>query len=141
MNRRMAIVAAAVTLAACGSERPDPVSGQVVVANEMTFVVGQEHAVPGTVATLGFYDVPTDSRCARQAYCVWAGDAVITMGLRVGDRGPTYPVTLHSSAAGGRTADTVLGVRIAVVDLSPYPDVPGGIGLDEYLLRVNVSIP
>ncbi len=137
MKRRVVLgMALALVLQGC-TEGADPLSGHVA-PGEMTFVVGQERAIPGTVATLGFFDVPADSRCPSQVQCVWAGDATVTMGLRVGDRGPTYPVTLHTSGAAGPIADTVLGLRIGLVDLSPYPVTPGSIGLDEYLLRVDV---
>ncbi len=137
MIRRWAALGAAM-LAACGGG-PDRIAGHVA-GGEVWLAVGQEHAVAGTVLTLGFTDVPADSRCPSRVQCVWAGEATVTLGLRAGDRGPEHPVTLHTPAGSGPAVDTVLGVRLELLDLTPYPEDPGPIPRDRYRARVGLRV-
>ena len=102
---------------------------------EYRLVVGQSVLVDGQLL-LGFTDVPEDSRCPANAYCVWQGNAEVTLSASFG-RCVAVVFTLNTDLL---PRDTVFApYRIELVGLDPYPLGPP-VGLDESLARLRVSV-
>jgi hypothetical protein len=108
---------------------PAPGQGDYVLA------IGEQVWVD-SLLRLSVTGVPQDSRCARQAMCVWAGDGAVAIGHGVG-MGPMYPDTLHTLL--DPKSVQFGGYRIALVELAPYPVVPGGIKPEEYRATLRVE--
>ena len=138
--KRIGVIGMLALAAGCGVGRPEA-TGPVYsdLPAELWLAMGEERLLSGTVTTLGFFDVPADSRCPAMASCVWAGDAAVTLGLRVGDRGPSYPLTLHTAATLRMDQDTLLGLRIRLLEVLPYPQTFDSIPRDQYRVRVRVT--
>ena len=83
----------------------------------VALAVGQSIGVSGAV--IGFGGVNSDSRCARDLVCVWAGNAEIrvTIGPAVGD-GPVHLVALNTTLEPHRSDETY-GLLVTLVDLLP----------------------
>lgn len=97
--------------------------------------IGQEIRVD-SLLRLSVTGVPQDSRCALQAMCVWAGDGAVAIAYGLG-MGPSYPDTLHTMLD---PKDAQFGgYRITLVELAPYPEIPGGIHAEEYRATLRVE--
>jgi hypothetical protein len=138
MRARVSALLAALALAGCGdsgssSSGPGglPVPGQ----GDYVLAIGQEVRVD-SLLRLSVTGVPQDSRCALQAMCVWAGDGAVAIAYGIG-MGPSYPDTLHTMLDPKATAFG--GYRITLVELAPYPVVPGGIEPEEYRATIRVE--
>jgi hypothetical protein len=77
---------------------------------------GKSVDVHGVRVTL--LHVPNDSRCPINAYCIWEGDAAVTLRFERG--GQTTEVTLHTSAKSGLVSTTVAGTEFRLVRLDPF---------------------
>jgi hypothetical protein len=102
---------------------------------EVVLAVGDEVRVD-SILEVAFLDVPADSRCPTTVLCPWAGDGEVVIALTMGD-GPTQEFSLHT-ALQPRSVQLAT-YRVTLVDLSPYPYVPGQIPLDEYAARLRVE--
>ncbi len=102
---------------------------------EVWLTVGQEVRVD-SVLRLGFAAVVGDSRCPATVQCVWAGDGEARMWAGVGSHPPS-PFVLHTTQ-GARSFD-VGGYRVTLLNLSPYPQVPGPIPADAYAIQLRVE--
>ena len=132
----MLAAAPALALAACGDSTTVPGgSGGGANFNELVLTIGQEVRVD-SLLRLAVTGVPQDSRCALQAMCVWAGDGAVAIAYGIG-MGPSYPDTLHTTLDPKATAFG--GYRITLVELAPYPLVPGGIRSEEYTATLRVE--
>jgi len=134
---KVGVAALALLLAACqdipGGPLPDP---QVVGApTELVLAVGDEALVDGLLL-IGFTDVKADSRCPASVLCAWAGDGEVEIAAGIG-RGASRPYRLHTLL--DPTQVDLGSYRIRLVELMPYPQVPGTIPLDAYVIRLEVS--
>ena len=128
----------AFALSACGDSTASPANpggGSATGGSELVFTVGQEIWVD-SLLRLSVTGVPQDSRCALQAMCVWAGDGAVAIAYGLG-MGPSYPDTLHTTLD-PRSANFG-GYRITLLELAPYPEIPGGITPEEYRVRLRVE--
>lgn len=107
-------------IAAC-SEPAEPAAGLDIrkLPATVTLTVGQSVEIAGAVITFG--EVNSDSRCAKDVVCVWAGNAEIrvTIGPAVGE-GPIHLVTLNTTLE-PHGSDPTYGIVVTLVDLLPYP--------------------
>lgn len=84
---------------------------------------------------LRFTGVSEDSRCPKDALCVWPGRAVVALGLTTAE-GANHDVEIQYQ--GQPTTKTVDGVALTVSDVQPYPASTAPIEPHDY--RVTVSI-
>jgi hypothetical protein len=127
-----------ITLAACRSAL-DPSGGpdaSYVVGDTLVLAPGQE-VVVGAAFRVTFLEVSSDSRCASDVVCVWAGDAAVEIGLAVGE-GPTHPFTLHTLAYPPSSAEYA-GYRVSLLELTPYPITTHRIEPGEYRAHLEVA--
>jgi hypothetical protein len=90
----------------CASAAEVPFDEPVTVQFGESIVVGTE----GT--TITFVDV-ADSRCPRNAICVWQGEVHVRVGVGGANFDVKVPGTIHAA-----------GYAIEVREVTPYPDDP-----------------
>jgi len=86
--------------------------------------------------TIAFDRVTSDSRCPMNAFCVWAGDAIVAVSLSQGPGGPAAR-ELHTDA---RSADaSYLTYSIKLLRLAPYPQTDREIRPEDYVATIEVT--
>ena len=124
------------SLAAC-AEPAEPAVRLEVQKLPATVTIAEGKSVEVSGSIVGFDGVNSDSRCASDVVCVWAGNAElrITVGPAVG-LGPVRLVTLNTSLE-PQTSDQVYGLILTVVDLQPVPISTGE--TKDYRVTVRIS--
>ena len=102
---------------------------------EVVLRVGQEARIDALLR-VDFLGVPADSRCPAMMECVWAGDAAVAIGVSLG-MGPTFPDTLHTNL--DPRSVPFGGYTIALVELKPYPQLPGSIPPGDYAATFRIE--
>lgn len=127
------------SLLACGSpSEPDLAPDPTVVpaTTDMTLRAGEELAVGGSVVKIVFARVLEDSRCPVDVVCVWEGNAVVELGIRMG-MGPTFPLQLNSSLE--PQAAEWSGVRVTLLEVQPAPRAAVPIRPEDYSVKIRVE--
>ncbi len=107
------------------AESEFPVDGRTV---KVSVREGEQAAVEGFPVTLRFVRVVQDSRCPKNATCVWIGEGTVAVELVSGSRKES--AELKISGAAGREDEAaaqpvvLLGYRLALLELQPYPETP-----------------
>lgn len=112
--------------AACGDEPLGPAAGE-----SFSLVPGERITLEPTGTHVRFLQVASDSRCPLQAYCVWAGDAEVLLEIAPRDGDPVEE-TLHTDPGTGPQRVVLDRYELVLLDLRPYPEVPGGIATKDY---------
>ena len=141
--RKLAI-AAFISLAAlaCASSETvlslDPNEAAVVSTVGQTFELrpGQTARVGNDGLLVGFRGVASDSRCAVDVQCVWAGDAELRIPVTA-SRTEWTSLALHTGIE-PRSA-TFRNYRITVVDLKPAPRSTQRIDNSNYVVTLRVE--
>jgi hypothetical protein len=106
---------AALLVASCGTTPSSPRS--VPLAEEFTLEPGQTAHVEGADLSVTFESVSSDSRCPEGVNCVWEGDAVVVVSVRLGSD-PASRRELHTA----RDSEADAGShRVRLVRLAPLP--------------------
>jgi hypothetical protein len=105
-------------------------------AQEVTVRYGDEVAVNGSVIRVAFGEVLSDSRCAVDVTCVWAGNAEVQLGIRAG-MGPTYALLVNTTLE-PRFADWQ-GIRVTLLELKPAPRSDRPIRPEDYSVRLKLE--
>jgi len=103
---------------------------------DVALAVGGRVQVDAVVQVV-FLGVPADSRCPATADCISAGDAAVALGVSLGT-GPTVADTLHTNL--GPRSVSVGGYTITLIELTPYPEIPGPIPADQYRARLSIAL-
>lgn len=98
----MRVMLGAVLIAAACSRGDVPLSADIRphLNAPFTLELGQSAVLDEPAVTVTFTAVPSDSRCAVDVVCIWAGDAVVRLRLHVGPPdgdGPDLDADLHTS--------------------------------------------
>jgi hypothetical protein len=129
--RAALVVLCLLTAAGCDESQ----TGPTVALNErFTLAPGSVAAVRDEEVRVRFDEVTGDSRCPADAICIQGGDA------RVSDRATTNAYVLHT---GDSSQGTIMhgSVRIALVELQPYPFSSRTVAPGDYRATFNVSRP
>jgi hypothetical protein len=116
--------------AACTAGITDPEGIEVQLRG------GDGVRVKGTVLRLSFGRVLEDSRCPRKVTCVWAGNALVEVGIAAG-MGPTQPLYLNSSLE--PREENWNGVRVRLVKVEPQPTAGEPISFESYRITLRPS--
>jgi hypothetical protein len=92
MKRQFASVIAAVSLFGCA---PLSTGTQVQTGREFDITAGHDVVVEGPRIAVTFKGVTSDSRCAVDVQCVWAGNAAVKITLTKGS-GPATEAVLNT---------------------------------------------
>ena len=126
-----ALLCAAV-LSACGVAR-----ARQARPVQTTLAVGKAFKVPDTSITVTFEDVVEDSRCPTGTNCIWAGDAVIRIGIRsAANSGSSY--TLHTNPQFMREVEYE-GIRVLLTNLMPHPAEGALPQHDQYVASLSID--
>lgn len=110
--------------------------GSAALDQPLTLHVGETAALAGTTLSLTFERVPEDSRCPINVNCVWAGNAVVRLAVRVA--GATRdPIELHTTTIDKREA-TIDGFRVRLVQLAPARTEGTALTQDQYAATLTV---
>ena len=124
-------------LAASACDEKSPVGPTVPLNERFTLARGDVARIDGADLRLQFVEVTGDSRCPADAVCIQGGDALVH--VRVIDGGTTV-YELHTGDS-SRAAVTHQQVRIALVQLQPFPFSSRTIAPDEYRATFTVTRP
>jgi hypothetical protein len=105
---------------ACGDDATTGPEQDVELDQEFTIALGERAAVQSTGLRITFAHVLEDSRCPPWAYCVWAGNAKVTLDIeRAGEGAEFFNVCTHlNSCAGTVTLDPYEVELVGVEPLS-----------------------
>ena len=127
------VVLCLLTITACDE---NPVGPTVGVNERFTLAPGEVATVRDLGLNVQFMNVTGDSRCPADALCIQGGDALVH--IRVLDGGATSSYELHTGDA-SRATVTHNQLRIALVELQPYPFTSRTIAPGEYRATLTVS--
>jgi hypothetical protein len=114
--RPFIVVLCLLAATACDEDSP---TGPTVNPNErFTLAPSEVATVEDVDLRVRFVTVSGDSRCPADAICIQGGDALVQ--IQVIDNGGTSDYELHTGDS-SRAAITHRQVRIALVELQPYP--------------------
>jgi hypothetical protein len=131
--RPFLVVLCLLTITACDE---NPVGPTVGVNERFTLAPGEVATVRDLGLNVQFMNVTGDSRCPADALCIQGGDALVH--IRVLDGGATSSYELHTGDA-SRATVTHNQLRIALVELQPYPFTSRTIAPGEYRATLTVS--
>jgi hypothetical protein len=126
--------------AACSRSRSitEPqVYTQVELADSVKIRVNETVIVEGIrIRLLG---VPSDSRCAIDVVCIWAGDAVASLGVEMNCDCRVAPVSLDLHTSLEPKAGDAFGYRVRLLAITPAPRSLVDINPDAYVAHVRVT--
>jgi hypothetical protein len=122
-----------VITSACSSDRTTAALGE-----EFTLPVGQSVSIEGERLTIKFVEVAGDSRCAKGAECVWAGEVTCMMLIKYLDSSSSLEFV-----QGGGTNNTFqeFNVYQIVFNVEPYPELNKTIDPGDYRMVMKVNKP
>ncbi len=123
-------------LAVTSCDEQNPVGPSVGMNERFTLAPGEVATVRDVDLNVQFVDVTGDSRCPADAICIQGGDALVN--IRVLDNGATSAYELHTGDS-SRATVTHKQVRIALVELAPYPFSSRTIAPGEYRATLTVT--
>jgi hypothetical protein len=109
---------------------------QVQPGRQFDLAVGQEAQVHGTGITVRFDSVTEDSRCAVDVQCVWAGNAVVRLGLSTPGK-PGTTVSLNTTL--DPKTVSFEGYRVSLAGLKPQPRSGTPAPTSSYVASLEVS--
>ena len=132
---KMGAAALLVGIGCGGASEPVAVANRVVASPaDIVLAIGDEVRVD-SLLRVGFMSVPGDSRCPTTVVCIWMGDGAAEISYGIG-MGPSTLDTLHTAL--GRSQATFRRYTITLLDLMPYPTLPGTIPPDQYAVRLRI---
>ena len=123
-------------LAVAGCDE-SPTGPTVSLDARFTLAPGETASVSGRGVRLRFEGVTGDSRCPADALCITGGDAIVKV-VADGDSG-SLTLDLHTGDS-SRASVTYGGVKVTLVELSPYPFSSRTIAPGDYRATLVVSV-
>lgn len=125
-------------LAACASGGNGPSMPTPAVNEEFTLAPGQTAGVSGTSIRLTFERVSEDSRCPVDVTCIWEGDAVVVLKVKIEADEVTREV--HTQGGEPRSRRAPAGEYVVtLVRLDPAPRSTAAIEPSAYRATLVVS--
>ena len=138
LKRYAAVALAMMALGCSGSTEPQVDSNVALIpaTTEVTLRYGEDRQLDNSVLRVTFAQVVEDSRCPVDVVCVWAGNAVVEIGIAAG-MGPTVPLQINATMA-PRYVDWN-GVRVTVLELTPVPRSDSPIKPEDYSVKLRLE--
>ena len=137
--KRYAVAALTVAALGCSSSTEpqlDTSASLVPATTEITLKYGEDRRLDNSVLRLSFGRVVEDSRCPAGVYCIWAGNAVVEIGIAAGS-GPTVPLQINATMD-PRYADWN-GIRVTVLELDPLPRAGVTLRPEDYSVKLRLE--
>ena len=128
---RIFLLLLALGAAACGS------STDLALDRSTPVPIYARIDVAGAPFAVHFAGVSQDSRCPRNAMCIWAGDAVAQVDLVA--PGDSVRVALHTSSAAGATSTTFHDYVVELVALDPVPEAGKPTDPTTYVATIRIK--
>lgn len=140
----VAIYAAAYLGCSDGPSKPTGTAGTDSFKEVATLGVGDTVNYPHEGLKIGFEKTVSDSRCPLDAYCFWAGMARVKLWLlktnaETATATPAILGTGEDAESIRNLSVTVLGYRISLLELNPYPQNFDPIEPGEYVTTIEVE--
>jgi hypothetical protein len=132
--RQACLATLAVALGCLAS--PAPIK-TVKLAHDFILKVGESALIEGEALEVGFVEVAADSRCPKDARCVWEGDAVLTLCLRKAGA-PKRVIELHTSSK-EKDSPNDSGYQVTLLGLDPKPVSSGGNAQADYVATLRID--
>ncbi|HEY7410110.1 MAG TPA: hypothetical protein VII13_05185 [Vicinamibacteria bacterium] len=137
MNPSFLLAFALAAAAGCDGSKPADPSPKVARLDQEFELATGETAVVGEGALRVTFDaVRDDSRCPRDAQCIWEGDATVVLTAVRATR-PKASLELHTSR--GAKEEVYEGHRLKLVRLLPIPEQNGTPQQSAYRATLVVS--
>lgn len=117
----------------CGS---NPQAITAPLGEAFTLAVGQTAQISGENLALNFVEVVGDSRCPKNAVCIWQGEA--SSHLKITYQDVSYSVVLNQPGNTNQSQDTFIDYKL-VYNLLPYPVAGQDIHPGDYRLTLTVN--
>ncbi len=137
MKRLMVIMMVAVASACAKDEVTEPKAslGSTIETSYSKAVVLQE-GVEVKVTKI------EDSRCPKSVVCVWEG--MVKVFISVSEKGATKEAVIEIKGGDQKPSSTTVELNgttyvIEVTDVSPYPQTPDPISLQDYKISFNIK--
>ena len=128
-------------LAACasaGGNAPTSPTPAPALDEEFTIGPGQTVAVNGANVRVTFDRVSEDSRCPTDVTCIWEGDAVVVLNVKVESEEATREV--HTQGGATRSRNAPVGeYLVTLVRLDPAPRSTAAIEASAYRATLVVG--
>lgn len=145
-SMRITVIGIVVALAACGQQSAAPATAPSAeytleqAGDSIPLAMGKMVRVGGNLFQLT--DVPGDSRCPREAVCVWAGDAIAAIAIHpgclpAGCAAPSYLMSLHTGLE--PRSGTNGGYRVTLLSLQPVPSAGKPTDRSAYVAWVRIT--
>ena len=125
-------------LMATGCDEASPTAPTVGLNERFTLAPGQAATIKDVDLRIEFIDVSGDSRCPADAICIQGGDALVQIRVAQGASSSSYDLHTGDSS---RAAIVHEGVRIALLELQPYPFSSRPIAPGDYRAIFTASRP
>lgn len=123
-------------LAATACDDTSPTGPSVTLDQRFTLAPGETASVGDSAMRLRFERVSGDSRCPADAVCIQGGDAIVH--VEASGVGDATSLELHTGDS-SRASAAYGGVKVALVELQPYPFSSRTIAPGEYRATLVVS--
>ena len=123
-------------LAATACDEKSPIGPTVALNERFTLAPSETATIQDADILVQFVEVTGDSRCPADALCIQGGDALVH--IRVRDGATLSPYELHTGDS-SRATVTYKQVRIALVELQPYPFSSRTIAPMDYRATLTVT--
>ena len=128
------MVALCYSLISCKKE-PAPLNPNYIPVNNC-----RSFSIGGKTLTLCLDSVIQDSRCPRNALCIWQGLAAGRFSASV--EGENQVVTLATVKLTGYNNEAVVeGFKIEFIDLTPHAELNNPFSYNDYVAEVKVTKP
>jgi hypothetical protein len=117
---------AAAGLVACDDEPAGPKPGDA-----FTLRLHERATLDAIHASVRFLEVSEDSRCPSRVQCVWAGNGAVVLQVAPAEADAKED-TLHTNPESGPSGVVLAGYELRLLQLNPYPDMPGDISPGDY---------
>jgi hypothetical protein len=123
-------------LAATACSKNSPTGPSVPLDERFTLGVGEVAVLEDADTRLQFVGVSGDSRCPADAFCIQGGDAIVH--VRLADARGAAEYELHTGDSSQAAAEH-RGLRVALVELQPYPFSSRQLSPEEYEATLTVT--
>ena len=134
-TRRFALISMLSAAVSVGCARNPNQPGEIPLRQSVELRAGSSATLEGGL-TIAFDRVTSDSRCPMNAFCVWAGDAIVAVSLSQGPGGPAAR-ELHTDARASEAS--YLAYSIKLLTLAPYPQTDREIRPEDYVATIEVT--
>jgi hypothetical protein len=132
--RLLAVVLCLFVVTAC--DEASPVGPSVGLNERFTLAPEEVATVRDVDLSVQFVSVTGDSRCPADAICIQGGDALVHIRVVAGGASSAYELHTGDSS---RATVTHTQIRIALVELQPYPFSSRTIAPEDYRATLTVS--